>query len=162
MSQEDQERVYYIALMHDIGKIGIPDSILKKADKLTKEEMDVVKTHPPIGGEILKDCTALDGISEGAQYHHERYDGTGYCQGLKGEEIPQIARIIGVADAYDTMANERCYRKALEKDVIISELTKGSGSQFDPNIVPIMLQMMEEGCVPVDLEGKSRVKAEKE
>lgn len=162
MSQEDQERVYYIALMHDIGKIGIPDSILKKADKLTKEEMEVVKTHPKIGGEILKDCTALDGISEGAQYHHERYDGTGYCQGLKGEDIPQIARIIGVADAYDTMANERCYRKALEKDVIISELTKGSGSQFDPNIVPIMLQMMEEGCVPVDLDGKSRVKTEKE
>lgn len=160
MSQEDQERVYYIALMHDIGKIGIPDSILKKADKLTKEEMDVVKTHPMIGGEILKDCTALDGISEGAQYHHERYDGTGYCKGLKGKEIPQIARIIGVADAYDTMANERCYRKALEKDVIISELTKGSGSQFDPEIVPIMLKMMEEGCVPVDLDGKSRVKEE--
>lgn len=160
MSEEDQERVYYIALMHDIGKIGIPDSILKKADKLTKEEMDVVKTHPMIGGEILKDCTALNGISEGAQYHHERYDGTGYCQGLKGEEIPQIARIIGVADAYDTMANERCYRKALEKDVIISELTKGAGSQFDPDIVPIMLQMMEEGCVPVDLDGKSRNKDE--
>lgn len=160
MSQEDQERVYYIALMHDIGKIGIPDSILKKADKLTKEEMDVVKTHPMIGGEILKDCTALDGISEGAQYHHERYDGTGYCRGLKGKEIPQIARIIGVADAYDTMANERCYRKALEKDVIISELTKGAGSQFDPDIVPIMLKMMEEGCVPVDLDGKSRNVAE--
>ncbi|MCM1126130.1 MAG: HD domain-containing protein [Lachnospiraceae bacterium] len=162
MSKEDQERVYYIALMHDIGKIGIPDSILKKADKLTKEEMDVVKTHPMIGGEILKDCTALEGISEGAQYHHERYDGTGYCQGLKGKEIPQIARIIGVADAYDTMANERCYRKALEKDVIISELTKGSGSQFDPEIVPIMLQMMEEGCVPVDLNGKNALKIENE
>lgn len=156
MSKEDQERVYYIALMHDIGKIGIPDSILKKADKLTKEEMDIVKTHPRIGGDILKECTALEGISEGAQYHHERYDGTGYCQGLKGEEIPLIARIIGVADAYDTMANERCYRKALPKDVIISELTNGAGSQFDPNIVPIMLQMMEEGCVPVDLDGNSR------
>lgn len=106
MSKEDQERVYYIALMHDIGKIGIPDSILKKADKLTKEEMDIVKTHPRIGGDILRECTALEGISEGAQYHHERYDGTGYCQGLKGEEIPQIARIIGVADAYDTMVTK--------------------------------------------------------
>lgn len=156
MSKEDQERVYYVALMHDIGKIGIPDSILKKADKLTKEEMDIVKTHPTIGGDILKECTALKGISEGAQYHHERYDGTGYCQGLKGEDIPLIARIIGVADAYDTMANERCYRKALPKDVIIRELTNGSGSQFDPDIVPIMLKMMEEGSVPVDLDGNSR------
>jgi len=155
MTQEEQERVYYIALMHDIGKIGIPDSILKKAGRLTDEEMDVIKTHPAIGGEILKDCTALEGISEGARYHHERYDGTGYCQGLKGEEIPLIARIIGVADAYDAMSNARCYRKALEKEVIIDELTKGSGSQFDPHIVPIMLQMIEEGSVPVDLDGNS-------
>lgn len=155
MTQEDQERVYYIALMHDIGKIGVPDSILKKAGRLTDEEMDVIKTHPAIGGEILKDCTALEGISEGARFHHERYDGAGYCQGLKGEEIPLIARIIGVADAYDAMSNARCYRKALEKEVIIDELTKGAGSQFDPHIVPIMLQMIEEGSVPVDLDGNS-------
>ena len=95
MSQEEQERIYYIALMHDIGKVGIPDSILKKAGKLTDEEMDVIRTHPAIGGRILKDCTALKGIAEGAQYHHERFNGTGYCMGLKGEEIPLIARIIG-------------------------------------------------------------------
>ncbi len=155
MSKEDQERIYYIALMHDIGKIGIPDSILKKAGRLTDEEMDVIRTHPVIGGEILTDCTALEGISEGARYHHERYDGTGYCQGLKGEEIPLIARIIGVADAYDAMSNARCYRKALETEIIIDELTKGSGSQFDPDIVPIMLQLIEEGSVPVDLDGNS-------
>lgn len=153
LSAEDQERVYYIALMHDIGKIGIPDSILKKAARLTDEEMDVIKTHPIIGGEILKDCTALAGISEGARYHHERYDGKGYCEQIKGSDIPLIARIIGVADAYDAMSNERCYRKALDQDVIINELTKGAGSQFDPEIVPIMLQMMEEGSAPVDLEG---------
>lgn len=153
MSGEDQERVYYIALMHDIGKIGIPDSILKKAGRLTDEEMEVIKTHPAIGGEILKDCTALEGISEGARYHHERYDGSGYCEGLKSGDIPLIARIIGVADAYDAMSNARCYRRALDKEVIVSELTKGEGSQFDPEIVPIMLQMMEEGCVPVDTEG---------
>ncbi|MGN1180124.1 MAG: HD domain-containing phosphohydrolase [Suilimivivens sp.] len=154
MSQEEQERIYYIALMHDIGKVGIPDSILKKEGKLTDEEMDVIRTHPAIGGRILKDCTALKGIAEGAQYHHERFDGTGYCMGLKGEEIPLIARIIGVADAYDAMSNARCYRKALDKEVIIGELTRGAGTQFDPDIVPIMLQMIEEGSVPVDLEGK--------
>lgn len=154
MSAEEQERVYYIALMHDIGKIGIPDSILNKAGKLTDEEMNVIKTHPIIGGEILKDCTALAGISEGARYHHERYDGNGYCEGIKDSDIPLVARIIGVADSYDAMSNARCYRRALDKEVIISELTNGVGSQFDPKIVSIMLQMIEEQCVPVDLEGK--------
>lgn len=153
MPAEEQERIYYIALMHDIGKIGIPDSILKKTARLTVEEVDVIKTHPVIGGEILKDCTALTEISEGARYHHERYDGYGYCEGLKGGGIPLVARIIGVADSYDAMSSARCYRRALDQDVIISELTKGAGSQFDPEIVPIMLQMMEEHSVPVDLEG---------
>ena len=155
LSEKDRERVYYIALMHDIGKIGIPDSILKKAGRLTDEEMAVIRTHPAIGGEILKDCTALKGIAEGAKYHHERYDGTGYCMGLAGKEIPQIARIIGVADAYDAMSNARCYRKALPKEVIIHELKEGAGTQFDPEIVPLMLQMIEEGVVPVDIEGNS-------
>lgn len=81
--------------------------------------------NPIIGGEILKDCTALTGISEGARYHHERYDGKGYCERIKGSDIPLIARIIGVADAYDAMSNERCYRQALDKGVIVNELTKG-------------------------------------
>lgn len=151
--EDEQERIYYIALMHDIGKIGIPDSILKKEGKLTDEEMEVIRTHPAIGGEILKDCTALKGIAEGARYHHERFDGTGYCMKLAGNEIPLIARIIGVADAYDAMSNARCYRKALDREVIISELKEGAGTQFDPDIVPLMLQMIEEGVVPVDIEG---------
>ncbi len=149
----DQERIFYIALMHDIGKIGIPDSILKKEGKLTEEEMNVIRTHPKIGGEILKDCTVFPGIADGARYHHERYDGTGYCIGLQGKEIPLVARIIGVADAYDAMSNARCYRRALETEDIISELKKGAGTQFDAEIVPVMLQMIEEGSVPVDLNG---------
>lgn len=152
MSEDEQEKVYYIALMHDIGKIGIPDSILKKEGRLTDEEMEVIRTHPKIGGEILKDCTAFPGIAEGASYHHERYDGKGYCMKLKGEEIPFVARIIGVADAYDAMSNARCYRKALDKEIIIHELKEGAGTQFDAKIVPIMLQMIEEGSVPVDLQ----------
>lgn len=153
--EEEQERVYYIALMHDIGKIGIPDSILKKEGKLTDEEMAVIRTHPVVGGEILKNCTALKGIEEGARYHHERFDGTGYCMGLAGSEIPLIARIIGVADAYDAMSNARCYRKALDKEVIINELKEGAGTQFDPGIVPLMLQLIEEGVVPVNVEGNA-------
>lgn len=149
----DQERIFYIALMHDIGKIGIPDSILKKEGKLTEEEVAVIRTHPKIGGEILKECTVFPGIADGASYHHERYDGTGYCMGLKGKEIPLVARIIGVADAYDAMANARCYRKALDTEIIINELKKGAGTQFDAEIIPVMLQMIEEGSVPVDLDG---------
>lgn len=152
MSEDEQEKVYYIALMHDIGKIGIPDSILKKEGRLTDEEMDVIRTHPKIGGEILKECTAFPGIAEGASYHHERYDGKGYCMKLKGEEIPLVARIIGVADAYDAMSNARCYRKALDREVIINELKEGAGTQFDEKIVPIMLQMIEEGSVPIDIQ----------
>lgn len=149
MSETEQERIYYIALMHDIGKIGVPDSILNKPGKLTEEEMDIIRSHVNVGGEILKDFTALDGISDGARYHHERCDGKGYCMGLTKDEIPRVARIIGVADSYDAMASDRCYRKALQKDVIIDELKQCSGTQFDPEVVPHMLAMIEEGIVPM-------------
>ena len=147
-NEREQENIYYIALLHDIGKIGIPDSILKKPDKLTDEERAVIQTHPTIGGDILKKFTALDGIADGAKYHHERYDGKGYCEHLSGEDIPPVARIIGVADTYDTMSSDRCYRKALSSEVIINELTNGSGSQLDPEVVVHMLDMIKEGTVP--------------
>lgn len=150
MSEEEQENVYYIALMHDIGKIGIPDSILKKQGELTEKEWEIVKKHPVIGGEILKDFTALDGIAEGAKYHHERYDGSGYCEQISGEEIPLVARMIGVADTFDAMATTRCYREALGKEAILEELKKGSGTQFDPEILKIMLEMIEDGAVEID------------
>lgn len=152
LSEDEQERIYYVALLHDIGKIGIPDSILNKPDKLTEEERAVIQTHSSIGGDILKNFTALDGISEGAKYHHERFDGTGYCEKLKGEDIPIVARIIGVADTYDAMSSDRCYRKALSNDVILKELENGKGTQFDPEIVPYMLQMIEDGFAPLDTE----------
>lgn len=148
MSEEDQERIYYIALLHDIGKIGIPDSILTKPDKLTPEERQMIMRHPTIGGEILKDFTSLEGISDGARYHHERYDGTGYNEGLKGEEIPYFARIICVADSYDAMSSVRYYQGNLSSDIIIKELKEGSGKQFDPEIVDIMLQLIQEGKAP--------------
>lgn len=151
LSKEEQERIYYIALMHDIGKIGISDEILNKPGKLTEEERKVIMSHPAIGGEILKDFTSLPGISEGARYHHERYDGKGYNEGLKGEEIPFFARIICVADSYDAMSSTRCYRKDLDETTIIEELKNNAGTQFDPDIVAVMLELIGEGRVPVDI-----------
>lgn len=151
MSKEEQERLYYIALMHDIGKIGIADEILNKPGKLTQEEREIIMSHPAIGGEILKDFTSLPGISEGARYHHERYDGKGYNEGLKGEEIPLFARIICVADSYDAMSSTRCYRKDLDEATIIKELKNNAGTQFDPDIVAVMLELIAEGKVPVDI-----------
>lgn len=153
LDEETQENVYYIALLHDIGKIGIPDSILNKPERLTDEEEEVMKKHPNIGGEILKDFDALADIADGAKYHHERFDGKGYCNGLAGEAIPKIARIICVADTYDAMASDRCYRKALSPEIIEEELQKGIGTQFDPDVVPHMMDMIEEGVVPVDVQG---------
>ena len=148
-NEDDQESVYYIALLHDIGKIAVPDSILKKAGPLTPEERAVVRTHPLRGGEILRDFTALKYITDGARYHHERYDGKGYCEGLAGENIPLIGRIVCVADCYDAMASDRYYRKALPKEKILEEFEQGSGTQFDPKIAAVMIDMIREGVVPV-------------
>lgn len=152
MTPEQQEHIYYVALLHDIGKIGIPDNILNKPGKLTPEEREIIQRHPKIGAEILKNFTALGGISDGAKYHHERFDGTGYCEGRAGEDIPLMARIIGVADTYDAMSSERCYRKPLSEEVIRSELEKGIGTQFDPAIVPHMLDMISDGTAPIRAE----------
>lgn len=152
MSALEQENIYYIALLHDIGKIGVPDYILNKPGKLNDEELAIIRKHVTIGGEILADFTALEGITEGAKYHHERWDGKGYGEGLSELDIPMVARIIGVADSYDAMSSDRCYRGALEESVIKSELQDCSGSQFDPQVVPHMLAMMEEGMAPLKEE----------
>ncbi len=164
LNEQEQEHIYYVALLHDIGKIGIPDNILNKPGKLTPEEREVIQRHPKIGAEILKNFTALDGIMDGAKYHHERYDGKGYCEGRAGEDIPLMARIIGVADTYDAMSSERCYRKPLSEDIILSELKNGSGTQFDPAIVPYMLAMIADGTAPIrsgDLEAGKASENEK-
>lgn len=149
LSEFECEKVYYIGLLHDIGKIGIPDSILNKAGKLTAEEFDIIRRHPMIGGEILKQFTAIDGIAEGAKYHHERIDGNGYNSGLKGDEIPLIARIIGVADTFDAMSSNRCYRPAQSADYIMSELKRVSGTQLDSQIVQKMIEMISDGVAPL-------------
>ena len=149
-SGEELDKIYYIALLHDAGKIGVPDNILGKPGKLTKEEFEVIKSHTTRGGEILSNFKSLPNVGQGALYHHERYDGTGYPKGLKGEEIPLIARIICVADSFDAMNTSRVYRKNLTRENIISELETHKGTQFDPQIADIMLRLIKEGKVKID------------
>lgn len=147
LSKDEVRQLYYITLMHDCGKISIPDEILKKEEGLSASEFAVIKTHTTKGKELLKTFTAIPGIADGAHYHHERYDGYGYPMGLEGEDIPLYGRIICVADAYDAMSSNRCYRKALSKEKILSELLNNSGKQFDPKFVPIMISMINDGFV---------------
>lgn len=135
--------IYLAGLLHDVGKIGIPDNIINKDGRLTDEEFAVIKTHPAIGAGILKKINIAPFISIGAHFHHERYDGKGYPEGLKGEDIPEIARIIAVADAYDAMTSKRSYRDALPQEVVRSEIEKGKGTQFDPEFAEIMLGLMD-------------------
>lgn len=143
MSKEEAENVYYTGLLHDIGKIGVPRNILNKPSKLTPEEFEQIKKHPETGYNILKDITTIPYISDGAHYHHEKYDGTGYNHGLRGESIPLIARIIAVADACDAMAIGRIYRPPMQRTDIIEELRRCRGSQFDPKIADIMINYLE-------------------
>lgn len=149
-SEEQCENLRKIAMLHDIGKIGVPDSVLNKPAKLTDEEYSIMKSHVIRGAEILRNFTMIENVADGALYHHERYDGRGYANGLKGEEIPLNARIIGIADAFDAMTANRVYRKKLDLDYVIGELKKGRGTQFDPKLVDIMLRLIENGTVDVE------------
>ena len=146
-SEEECERVYYIGLMHDCGKIGIPEAILKKPDKLSVEEYEIMKTHTVLGEKILKDFSSIEGIREGVRSHHERYDGKGYPDGLAGEQIPKIARIICVADSFDAMNSVRCYQNHLQKEAIIQQLMDNRGTQFDPEIVDCFMEMLQDGTI---------------
>lgn len=140
---EQLERLRYAGLLHDIGKIGIPEEIINKPAKLTDEEYAVIKTHSAIGGSILKEITEIPEIAVGARWHHERYDGRGYPDHLAGEEIPELARIIGVADSYDAMTSNRSYRGLLPQEVVLSEMEKGKGNQFDPQIADVMIELIK-------------------
>ncbi len=142
--KDEQAQIYFAALLHDIGKIRIPEDIINKPGKLTADEYEMIKIHSVTGYHILKGISEDMDIAIGAKYHHERYDGKGYPNGLSGENIPEIARIIGVADAYDAMASSRSYREALPQHEVRSEIEKGRGTQFDPQIAEIMLQIMDE------------------
>lgn len=144
-SDEAVENVYYTALVHDIGKIGVPDSLLTKPSRLTDEEYQVIRTHVTMGYNILREFEGVPDIALGARYHHERYDGNGYCEGLRGEDIPIVARIIAVADAYDAMTSTRVYRSCLTREAARNEIIRCRGTQFDPQIADIMLEMLDEG-----------------
>ena len=145
--------IYMMGLLHDVGKIGISDAIINKPAKLNDEEYAVIKTHSVIGENILKNISELPKLSIGTRWHHERYDGRGYPDGITGENIPVEARIIAVADAYDAMTSKRSYRANLPQHVVRGELEKGKGTQFDPLFADIMIGMIDED---VDYEMRER------
>ena len=149
-TEEEAENLRHAALLHDIGKIAIPDSVLNKPARLTDEEYAIMKTHVTRGAEILKDFTLIDHVVEGARYHHERYDGRGYPDGLKGEEIPLYGRIISIADAFDAMTANRVYRKKQDFGYVMGELHKGRGTQFDPELLDIFLKLIDDKKIDID------------
>ena len=148
-SARRQEDVYMMALLHDIGKIGIPDTVIHNTGELSPEEYELVKNHSRVGARILRRIEEMPRLLEGARWHHEWYDGSGYPDGLAGEAIPEHARMIAVADAYDAMSHERRYRSAMPATEIRKEIEKGKGTQFDPGYAEIMLSMMDDGFAPV-------------
>ncbi|MBQ7193850.1 MAG: response regulator [Synergistaceae bacterium] len=139
-SEQKQNDMYTVGLLHDVGKVGIPDSIMQKSDNLTDEGIEKVKEHTVIGARILSSSNEMPLLAFAAKYHHERYDGSGYPKGLSGQNIPEQARIIAVANAYNTML----HRDKLSHDDIKLEIEKGSGSLFDPKFADIMLKMIDE------------------
>ncbi|MCR5268170.1 MAG: HD domain-containing protein, partial [Lachnospiraceae bacterium] len=142
-SEEECREIYIAALLHDVGKIGIADKIIHKQGKLTPEEYAEIQKHPVIGKQILSKISQSPSLSIGANFHHERFDGKGYPMGLKGEDIPEIARIIAVADAYDAMTSKRSYRDTIPQQEVREELVKGMETQFDPNFARIMLHLID-------------------
>ena len=138
------------AQMHDIGKIGIPDNVLNKVGRLTDEEYAKMKSHVIRGSEILKDFTLVEHVLDGTRYHHERYDGRGYPEGLKGDEIPLFARIIGVADAFDAMTSNRVYRNHMDTEYVMTEMQRGRGTQFDPEALDAFFRLIDKGVINLD------------
>lgn len=147
LDEKSIENLRRAALVHDIGKIGIADAILNKDSRLTDEEYAIMKSHTTRGAEILKDLTFIPHVLDGALYHHERIDGRGYPNGLKGDEIPLFARIIGVADAFDAMTANRVYRKQMDFGYVLNEMEKGRGTQFDPEADDILLRLLKDGTI---------------
>ena len=168
-SEDECQEIYYAALLHDVGKIGIPKEIINKEGKLTKEEYEVIKQHPVVGKQILSSISEYPYLSIGANHHHERYDGKGYPDKLKGEDIPEIARIVAVADAYDAMTSKRSYRDPIPQQKVREEFVKGAGAQFDPEFAKIMLHLidldseyeMKEKADVRELAGKNELECQK-
>jgi len=142
LSEIEIREVELSALLHDIGKIGIPDHVLLKPARLTRAEFEIMKSHPVRSARILEKISALHNLIPGIEYHHERFDGLGYPEGLKGEAIPLYARIILIADTFDAMTSTRPYRLALTREVAFEELQKCSGTQFDPVLVDAFIRAL--------------------
>jgi len=149
-TKEETENLRKAALLHDIGKIGIPDKILNKPGPLNDDEYKIMKSHVTKGAEILKDFTLIENADLGAKYHHEKYDGTGYPDGLKGIDIPLYGRIIAIADAFDAMTANRVYRKRMPFSRVMSEMKNGRGKQFDPELLDVFLNLIDEGKIDID------------
>ena len=143
LNDEQCENVYYMGLLHDLGKIGVPNEIINKSGTLTEDEYEIIKKHPGTGYNILAEMKSRPDLAIGAHWHHERYDGTGYPDQKKGEEIPLEARIIAVADCYDAMTSNRSYRNYLEQEKVKAELRRVSGTQLDSKAVDAMLGIIE-------------------
>jgi len=144
MSEEHLIRLGLAAVFHDFGKIGIPEEILNKPSRLTEEEFSIMKQHPTIARDLLSSLELMSDLLPAITHHHERWDGGGYPAGLKGAQTPFWARIICLADAYDTMASRRTYKAPMPADAILKELHKGRGTQFDPELVDVMIRILEE------------------
>lgn len=142
-SDEELEEIYCAGLIHDVSKLGIDNQIINKQGKLSQEEYEEIKKHPLMGYEILKKISIRGHFAYGAKWHHERIDGKGYPDGLQGHEIPEIARIIAVADAYDAMTSKRAYRDIMSQDKVREQIVMGKGSQFDEKIASIMLSLID-------------------
>ena len=138
------------AQMHDIGKIGIPDSVLNKVGRLTDEEYAQMRSHVTRGAEILKDFTLVENVVDGTKFHHERYDGKGYPEGLAGDEIPLYGRIISVADTFDAMTSNRVYRNHMDTDYVLNEMKRGRGTQFDPEALDAFLRLIDKGIINLE------------
>ncbi len=143
--EDTTEKYYRIALLHDIGKVGVPQEVLNKAGKLTDEEFDIIKSHTTQGFETLKQITIMPELAVGAQAHHERPDGRGYPNHLKGNEIPRVAQIIAVADCFDAMYSNRPYRNRMNFDKVVSIIKEVSGTQLTPDVVDAFLRLVEKG-----------------
>jgi len=149
-SENERARLKTAALLHDIGKIGIPDRILQKHERLSREDYAIIKRHPEIGAKILKSIGSFKGLVPPIYYHHERYDGKGYPQGLKSEQIPLAARIIAIADSFDAMTSSRSYRNALSFDLALAELESSRERQLDPRLTDAFIELLR--VAPPDLE----------